>query len=125
MAAHTPEEIHELFASCVNAGDAHAASLLFEDDAILVSDPEHIVRGRSAIRDGLVNFMTVKPRLTLNAARVVRHGDIALLYSDWTVAGTNGDGSAFSTEVRPTHIARRQPDGTWRIAIDDPSAGVP
>jgi len=125
MPAHTPEQIHELFANSVNAGNADGASLLFEDDAILVSDPEHIVRGRAAIRDGLVNFLTVRPRLTLNAARVVRHGEIALLYSDWTIAGTNDDGSAFSMEVRPTHVARRQPDGTWRIVIDDPSAGVP
>jgi uncharacterized protein (TIGR02246 family) len=122
MSAQTPEQIHELFASSLNAGNAEAASLLFEDDAILVSDPENIVRGRTAIRDGLVNFLSVKPQLTLNAARVVRNGDVALLYSDWTIAGTKGDGSGFSMDVRPTHLARRQPDGTWRIVIDDPSA---
>jgi uncharacterized protein (TIGR02246 family) len=124
MPARTPDEIHELFASGLNAGHAEAVAELFEPDAILVSDPEHIVRGRAAILDGLVNLLSIHPVLTLNAARVVRHGDLALLYSDWTIRGTNPDGSPFSADVRPTHVARRQSDGTWQIVIDDPSAGA-
>ena len=123
MPADSPDDIHTVFASGLNAGDAEAVADLFEEHAILVSDPERIVRGRAAIRDGLVNFLTTRPQLTLNASRVVRNGDIALLYSDWTIKGIHPDGQAFSSEIRPTHVVRRQPDGTWRIVIDDPSAG--
>jgi len=122
MPAHTPDDIHTLFAAGLNAGDVDAVADLFEEDAILVSDPERIVRGRAAIRDGLVNFLSIGPKLTLNAARIVRNGDIALLYSDWTIRGVHPEGAAFSTEIRPTHVVRRQADGTWRIVIDDPSA---
>ena len=125
MPARTPDELHALFADGLNAGDAEAVASLYEDDAILLSDPKRIVKGRMAILDGLVNFLTIKPRLTLNAARVVRNGDIAILYSDWTITGTNPDGSHMSVDVRPTHVARQQPDGTWRIVIDDPSVDEP
>jgi uncharacterized protein (TIGR02246 family) len=122
MAAHSPDDIHRLFAEGINAGDPQAVAALFEDDAILVSDPQNIVRGRAAILDGLINFVSIRPRLTLNAARVVRNGDIALLYSDWTIAAAGPNGAVQSVDVRPTHVARQQPDGTWRIVIDDPSA---
>jgi uncharacterized protein (TIGR02246 family) len=125
MSAQTPDDIHRLFAEGINAGDPQAAASLFEEDAILVSDPNNIVRGRTAILDGLINLVSVKPRLTLNAARVVRNGDIALLYSDWTISATGPDGAIQTVDVRPTHVARRQSDGTWRIVIDDPSAEGP
>jgi uncharacterized protein (TIGR02246 family) len=121
MAALNPDDLHRLFADGLNAGDAEAVAALYDQDAILVSDPQHIVRGREAILDGLRNFIAIRPRMTLNAARVVRNGDLALLYSDWTIVGQQPDGSPMSVDVRPTHVARRGADGTWRIVIDDPS----
>jgi uncharacterized protein (TIGR02246 family) len=123
MAALTPDEIHEMLARGLNAGDAQAVAELYEDDAILVSSRSAIVRGRPAILDGLTNLVGARPNLTLNASRVVRNGAVALLYSDWTIVGHRADGTAFSVDVRPTLVARQQTDGTWRIAIDDPSAG--
>ena len=125
MPARTPDDIHRLFAEGMTAGDAEAVAWLYEDDAIVVSDPKHIIKGRAAILDGLVNFLSIKPRLVLNAARVVRNGDIAILYSDWTISSTKPDGSLLSVDVRPTHVARQQSDGTWRIVIDDPSVDEP
>jgi uncharacterized protein (TIGR02246 family) len=122
MSAKRPEDIHELFADGINAGDVERVASLFEDDAILVSGPDHIVRGRDAIVDGLRNLVAVRPTLRLNAARIVRNGSVAILYSDWTITTTR-EGEIRSVDVRPTHLARQQPDGTWRIVIDDPSAG--
>ena len=125
MPAPTPDEILTMFADGLAKGDADAVADLFEEHAILVSDPNRIVQGRAAIREGLENFLTIGPKMTLNASRVVRNGDIALLYSDWTIKGIHPDGQAFSTDIHPTHVVRRQSDGTWRIVIDDPSANEP
>ncbi len=121
MPAHSPDDLPRLFAEGLNAADADAVAALYEDEAILVSDPKHVVKGRDAILEGLRNFVGIRPHMTLNAARVVRNGDVALVYSDWTIAGTRPDGSLMSVDVRPTQIARRQTDGIWRIVIDDPS----
>ena len=121
MSASSPDDLHRLFEQGLNAGNADAVAALYEEDAILVAEPDKIVKGRAAILDGLKNFLAIKPRMTLNAARVVRNGDIAILYSDWTISATRPDGSRFSSDVRPTVIARRHADGLWRIVIDDPS----
>ena len=62
---------------------------------------------------------------TLNAARIVRNGDVALLYSDWTISSTSPEGVISTIDVRPTHVARQQPDGEWKFVIDDPSVDEP
>ena len=121
MPARSPEDILRLFEDGLNAGDADAVASLYEATAILVAEPQRIVKGREAILDGLRNFVAAKPRMVLNASRIVRNGDIAILYSDWTMSGDRPDGSRFSVDVRPTVIARAHADGVWRIAIDDPS----
>jgi len=121
MPARTPDQIHQLFLDGVNAGDANAVADLYEQTAVLVPDPTRVVQGRPAILDGLLNFLAMKPRMALNAARVVRNGDIAILYSDWTITGLGPDGRTRRFDVRPTLVAREQADGTWRIVIDDPS----
>ena len=125
MLARTPDDLHRLFLDGLNAGDAAAVASLYEDDAILVSDSKTIVRGRAAILDGLKNFLAIRPRMVLNAGRVLRNGTVAVLYSDWTISATRPDGSLFSLDVRPTVVAREQPDGTWLVAIDDPSVDEP
>jgi uncharacterized protein (TIGR02246 family) len=125
MPARTPDEIHELFLAGFNAGDAKAVADLYEEHAVLVPDPTRVIKGRAAILDGLENFVAIKPRMTLNAARVVRNGSVAILYSDWTITSRRPDGSTQSFDVRPTLVAREQADGTWRIAIDDPSVDDP
>jgi uncharacterized protein (TIGR02246 family) len=121
MPAQTPDDIHRLFADGINAGDAEAVAALYEETAILIADPQNIVRGREAILDGLKNFLAIGPKMTLNGARIVRNGDIALLYSDWTIKGKNPNGSLMTVDVRPTLVARQQADGAWKVIIDDPS----
>jgi uncharacterized protein (TIGR02246 family) len=121
MPARSPEDLLRLFEDGLNAGDADAVAALYEASAILVAEPQRVVKGRAAILDGLKNFVAVKPRMVLNASRIVRNGDIAILYSDWTMSGTRPDGTTFSVDVRPTVVAREHTDGVWRVAIDDPS----
>lgn len=125
MPAQSPEDILQLFQDGFRAHDAEAVAALYEADAILVADPEHIVKGRADILDGLKNFLAIKPRMVLNASRIVRKGDIAILYSDWTMSGVRQNGTSFSVDVRPTVIVRAQTDGTWLVAIDDPSVDDP
>ena len=121
MAATSPDDILKLLLAGLNAGDTDAVAALYDEEAILVADPKKIVRGRAAIRDGLANMLAAQPRLRLNAERVVRNGDVAILYSDWTITVARPDGQRVSMEMRPTVVARRRADGTWAIVIDDPS----
>ena len=51
---------------------------------------------------------------------MVEAGDIALYCCQWTMQFTGPDGQEQTLSGRDANVARRQPDGTWRILIDNP-----
>jgi len=121
MAARTPEDCDRLFAEHINRGDLDALVGLYEPQASFVPQGAEAVHGLDAIRQALAGFVAMKPRLTMNVTKVVRAGDdLAVLYNNWSMSATAPDGTAISSTGKAIEIARRQPDGTWRFALDDP-----
>ncbi len=120
MSAHTPEEIHLLFAEHFAAGDLDAIIALYEPDATLVPQPGQPVRGLAAIREALRGFLAMGGTFAMEAPMVVRGPDLALLFARWTLDGTAPDGSAIALAGHTSDVARRQADGTWLLAIDNP-----
>jgi ketosteroid isomerase-like protein len=47
-------------------------------------------------------------------------GDLAESSSHWRCDATTPDGTPVQLEYRGSELARRQPDGSWRIIIDNP-----
>ena len=47
-------------------------------------------------------------------------GDLALLINEWTMQATGPDGSPVQLTATTSDVVRRQPDGSWRVAIDNP-----
>jgi ketosteroid isomerase-like protein len=68
----------------------------------------------------LAEHVAMKPTIQLVTRRVVEAGDTALLLADWQFHGTTGDGGDVSTSGTSIEVARCQPDGSWRYAIDLP-----
>ena len=122
MQARTPEEIDHLFVKAMNEGDVEAMLTLYEPDQVFVSQPgEPEVRGAGeSLREKLRAFTSLKPRLKIEMKHVVEAGDIALYCCQWTMQVTGPDGREQTLSGRDANVARRQPDGTWRILIDNP-----
>ena len=123
MPARRPEEADLLIGEAINAGDLDAAVALYEPEASFVPAPGQAITGTEAIREVMTGFIAMKPKLTIQVPKVVQVGDIALLYSEWSVTGTGPDGSAINLTGKGREVVRRQPDGTWRFIIDDPNGG--
>lgn len=121
MAAKTPEECDTLFERHMNAGDLDALANLYETDAVLVPNPGELVAGREAIREALGAFVAAKVQLHLRVSQVLRAGDdLAMLYGDWSGHFTDPDGARVEIAGQSVEVVRRQADGTWRFALDDP-----
>ena len=45
-----------------------------------------------------------------------------MVYNDWTMSAKGSDGAPIERAGRAIEVVRRQADGTWRVAIDDPYA---
>src|SRR5262245_42125844 len=120
MPARTPEELDVLFVKALNAGDIEAIMKLYEPAAALTPQPGQVVSGTKAVREALGGFLATKPRMTLEARTLAEAGGIALKTSKWVLEGTGPDGKPMKVEGQSAEVARRQPDGTWLIVIDNP-----
>jgi uncharacterized protein (TIGR02246 family) len=121
MPAYTPEDADRLLCEAISAGDLEAALALYEPEARFVAEPGNVVTGKEAIRQVMSQFLALQPTLTLEKVTAVQAGDIALLSSTWSLAGTGPDGKPVSMSGQGREVVRRQPDGTWRFVIDAPN----
>lgn len=120
MSARTPEEVHELFAKHFSAGDLEALLALYESGAKLVPQAGPAVSGLAAIREAMSGFLALKPQFDLQLKKAFQADDIALLFSTWTLKGTDSAGGPIEMAGQTSDVVRRQPDGTWLLVIDIP-----
>ncbi len=120
MSARTPEEAGRLLAQALNEGDLDAAVALYERNASFVPRDGPVISGSAGIRQAVAELLGPRPTFDLTVEKTVDGGDDeALLYSRWTMTGT---GNATKVTARGIELVRRQPDGAWLFAIDDPFA---
>jgi uncharacterized protein (TIGR02246 family) len=123
LPASHPAQLHELCQSAFNAADDEALAALYEEDAVFVASPGTLLTGRAAIRKGYMSFWPMKPVMRLETASVAERGDLALLEGKWVLIGASPEGDPIQITGTSHEVVRRQPDGTWLYAIDDPGAG--
>lgn len=105
-----PQDLARQLVFREQAGDVEGMATLYERDAILDIGDGHVVRGRDAIQAFYADLVATGRRFELAAQReAIVNGDLALTstrLSDGTVTA---------------EVARRQADGTWLWAIDQPA----
>ena len=120
MTARVPEDVDRLFGELVNAGNLDALIDLYEPGASLLQPDASAAVGHAAIRKALGELLGSKPRIQMKTARVAKGEGLAVLYSEWLLATTGPDGARQEQAGKSVEVVRRQADGSWRFAIDDP-----
>src|SRR5262245_1556823 len=116
----TPLDTVNKLVHAINAGDLATAVALYEPDGILVIRPGQVARGTAQLREALGGFVALRATLTSEAQHVLEAGDLALYFGRWRLRGTDPAGGAVVLGGESADVLRRQPDGRWLIAIDDP-----
>ena len=114
MPARNPEDVDQQLAEAFRARDLEAVVMLYEPGATFVAQPGQSMTGQAAIRAAVQGFLALQPDLRIKVTRVIRSGDLALLSSTWTLAGTGPDGEPLQLSGIGAEVVRRQPDGSWR-----------
>ena len=123
MTPRTPEDCDRLFAECLNAGDVDGLVALYEPGGTLVLQGGQIATGTGQIREAVGGLFAMKPKIRMNVTQVIRTADdLAMLMNDWSMTAIGPDGGAADMTGKAVEIVRRQPDGSWRFAIDSPFA---
>jgi uncharacterized protein (TIGR02246 family) len=118
--APSPLDIVKKLTEAINKGDLETALSFYEDQAVLIAQPGNIARGRDAIRTVLEGFVSLRPLLSGEAHQLVEAGDIALYCSRWMLVGTSPEGKRVEMTGISSDVLRRQNDGQWLIAVDNP-----
>ena len=116
-----PGQVHENFVEAFNRHDLDAIAALYEPEAVMVSSAGP-VRGIAAIREIYRAVFALRPTIELRTLGAHQTGDLALLHGKWIWRGVGPDGVEVRREGYNTETVRRQPDGRWLFAIDNPSA---
>jgi len=125
MQATTARQVHELFVERFNAKNVDGIMELYEPNAVILPpDAPEAVSGHDAIREVLEGILALDGKMDNTIVRVIEQQDVAILYSRWTVCGTGPDGAEVTVGGTTSDVVRRQGDGSWRFAIDNPLGGA-
>jgi uncharacterized protein (TIGR02246 family) len=120
MPAQSPEAVHALLEAAFNAGDLDAFMEIYDDDATLIVPPEgQRVSGRDAIRAAVQPTLALRPSAHIEVVEKLQSDGLALTHARWSIVATD-DGERVEMSGRGTIVSRRQPDGSWRIVLDNP-----
>lgn len=117
--ASSPSQLYELFERAIASNDVAALTALYEAEAVVVPQPGRLARGREEVRAALEGFAAAVSDFSVRATKEMIAGDVALVSGSWTATALGPDGSTIPIGGADAVVARRGPDGTWRMAIDD------
>jgi len=113
------DTVNELV-QAINRADLERAVAAYESDAVLVVQPGKLVRGSAQLREALAGFTALRAVLRSEAQQLIEAGDVALYIGRWSLSGTDPAGNAVAMGGESTDVLRRQRDGRWLIALDNP-----
>jgi len=116
----TPEQVLEAVVEGINTGNHELLLSLYESDAAFATGPGKLAHGLGDICQALDGFIALNGKLDLEVKRVLQVDDLALVVGQWSFEGTSPDGAAVRLGARNADVLRRQADGSWRFAIDNP-----
>jgi uncharacterized protein (TIGR02246 family) len=122
--AHTPDELHAIIQDAINRSDMDAFVDVHEDDATVVVPPDgRSAHGHDQIRAAIAPLLALAPEMATVVVKKLEADGLALTHGRWRLA-VSEQGNRSELHGHGTMVSRRQPDGTWRIVLDDPLSGV-
>ena len=122
MPPHKPEDWPKEFTRLLDVGDLEAVMELYDADARFVTRSGNVLAGHERIREVIAELVRSNTKLQGQAVRAIVVGDVALLYSDFTVTSVEATtGRTIPAHQRAIEVLRRQDDDTWKLIIGDPN----
>jgi len=109
------------FATAMGAGDAAGAAAIYLPDAHVLPPEAAPVEGREAIQQFIAGFLgAYHVTIAVSADAIEGRGDLAYARGHYTLEGTPRAAGTppLREDGKFLEVLRRQPDGTWRYAVD-------
>jgi len=108
------EDFDAAYNEAFNQGDVAACAAFFTEDVVLLAPGEPMSRGRKAFEDTYRTRMEISGGGT-HSNELVEYGvdgDLAYQIGTFAINDTNP-----AEQGKFVNILKRQPDGTWKVAV--------
>jgi ketosteroid isomerase-like protein len=118
--ARSPEQAVELLDRAFREKDIETVLNFYEDSAVVVSEPGMIRRGAADLRSLFEQAMQMGTSAKQLKTWTIEADDVALFLSRWELRLEAPSREPSSRNFVATTVFRKQPDGEWKILIDNP-----
>ena len=101
--------------------DIEGVLATYEDNAIVMFEPQKPVTGKDNLRIAFTQFVTMNPIFTFSGHEVYVSGDIATHIAPWKMTGQMSDGTKIEQDGLSIAVLRKQADGNWLMIQDNPN----
>ena len=120
------QDIHRRFETAFNNADLEAILALYEPQALFVNTDGAVMHGHKEIRRAFAAVFASGARIRLETAGIMEGTDgLVLMHGRWLLSGNGPDGEAFEQRGTSAEVLRRQANGSWLYAIDNPFVPMP
>jgi uncharacterized protein (TIGR02246 family) len=120
MAITHPNELHQAFADATNRKDLDAALELYAADGLAIHLDGSQALGQDSLEVMLLDLFGAMESMEGTTRKIYVNGDVALTSASWKGLVKLPDGSVEERSGTTVEVSTRQPDGTWKMVIDDP-----
>lgn len=109
-----PQDAHSMLAAAFNTGDVATVLKMYDVSGIIVPEPGKPVSGAESFEESIKAILSIKGKMEIKTVYCFQTGDIALGRSEWSIT----DGDEVKISAKGIEVMKQQPDGTWKIVID-------
>ena len=96
----------------------------YEPGATVVFEPDAPINDAAILEQMFSGMAALNPVFEYPAGHeVIVSGDIAVHISPWSMTAKSPDGQAIAQSGLSVAVLRKQPDGGWKMVIDNPHGG--
>lgn len=111
----------ETMTSSFQDGDIARVMESYETEATVVFEPAAPVSNAAQLEQMFTGMAAISPVFDYAAGHeVIVNGDIAMHIAPWDMTATSPDGQKLEQSGLSIAVLRRQPDGSWKMVIDNP-----
>src|SRR5215470_554205 len=116
-----PADVYPDYLKAFNAGNIEATLAYYEPHACFMSRSGRAACGADALREVFRVTFANKPQMKFHVRKTIPAGDdLALVVIEWRSKSVSAEGAVKLWSGLATDIVRRQPDGSWKIVLDNP-----
>jgi len=109
-----PEDAHATLAAAFNTGDVDTVMSMYDTTGIFVPEPGTSVSSKEKFEESIKTILSIKGQMQIKTVYCLQTGDIALGRSEWSIV----DGNEVKVSAKGIEVMKQQPNGTWKIVID-------